>query len=81
MASADDAQIAERASSYRATIRDALFTALAAEPGTGETEALQRANALLAAVLGLHITARSSSDPAEAAAMVDAVRTQVQGWR
>lgn len=82
MASAsDDPQIAERAVAYRATIRTALLDALRGEPGVANTEAKLRADVLLAAVLGLHITARSTTDPSEVTGIVKALCAQVRSWR
>lgn len=79
-AAADDDEIAQRASAYRDTIRQALYAALRAEPGTTKKVAEARSQYVLAAVLGLHVTARSSADPAESAAMVDAMCVQVKSW-
>lgn len=79
-AAGDDDEIAERAATYRATIRQALFTALSSEPGTSPQLAEERSQYLLAAVLGLHVTARSSRDPVEIKAMVAAMCSQVKSW-
>lgn len=77
---AEDPQIAERASAYRGTIRRALFETLRREPSVSTAAAKRRADVLLAAVLGLHITARSTADPEEVTAMVTALCSQVRGW-
>jgi len=80
-ASGDDAAIAERASAYRATIRDALFTALRAEPKTTTRISKVRAEMLLSSVLGLHVTARSTRDAGEVERMIAAICAQVKTWK
>ncbi len=81
MASAsDDPDIGARAAAYRSTIREALNTAFAAEAGVTSAEAAQRSEAVLAGVLGLHVTARSSFDPTEVENMVAALCHQVDSW-
>ena len=75
-----DEAVAERVESYRSKIGDAFAEAI----GRSETDAAvvsARADLLLAAVLGLHITARTAGCGAAVTAMADNIARQVSEWR
>lgn len=80
-AESDDPVIAERAAAHRAKVRDALQQALERAACVDGRQAAGRARLLLAAVLGVHLVARSRGSQAELSGMIDAVRQQVAGWR
>ncbi len=76
----DDEATAARVERYRRTIHESFVTAL----GRTETDAdlvTARADLLLAAVLGLHVTARTAGPGPTASTMADNIRRQVAAWR
>ncbi len=75
---ADDPVIGRRVRAYRELIRSSLRKPLdRALP----SEAASRAELLTAAVMGVHVTARSSDRQSEVDAMVAAIRDQIARWR
>lgn len=80
MGEADDDAVDERVRTYRSMIFDALHTAVSrSEPNVAL--ATDRANVLLAAVLGLHLTARTAAATGEVPAMVIGLCHQIDEWR
>lgn len=77
---ATDPVIAGRVQEYRAKIRRALFSALQRSPDVDDVEAGRRADMVLAAVLGLHITARSGGESSEVVNMVKGLRHEIATW-
>ncbi len=75
----DDDTIDERSRAYRGKIRAAFAQALR-RTGPPEPVVRNRANLLLAAVLGLHLTARTAEHTEEVPAMVDGICSQVADW-
>ena len=75
-----DDTIDERSRAYRAKILAAFAKALR-RTGAPEPVVTNRANLLLAAVLGLHLTARTAERTQEVPAMVDGICSQVADWR
>ena len=81
MASSEsDSQIVERIQAYRRRIRSGFVAALKGEPSLDGGDLATRADLLLAAVLGIHTTARTADDRAEIVAMIRGVVDQVQRW-
>ena len=77
MATVLDDAVAARVVEYRAKIRVALAGAL--ESSFDDTIANCRAEMLVAAVLGLHITARTGQ-PGEVEAMLEGIRAELALW-
>ncbi|MDH3293921.1 MAG: TetR/AcrR family transcriptional regulator [Acidimicrobiia bacterium] len=76
----DDDVIAERVERYRRKVGDAFAAAIArTEPDPSVVAA--RADILLAAVLGLHIAARSAGGDETVATMATHIKRQVSEWR
>lgn len=73
----DDSAIGERVTQYRAKIRESFHAPLMR---LNEDTADSRAELLTAAVLGLHVTARSSGGEDEVSAMVASIRDQLSDW-
>lgn len=76
----DDEAIADRARAYRTKILGA-FTEALRRTGQPEPIVSGRANLLLAAALGLHLTARTAEQTEEVPALVAGVCSQVADWR
>ncbi len=76
----DDAEIAKRVERYRRKIRNAFVVALRRSE-TDEDLVAARADLLLAAVLGLHITARTAGMGRTASNMAVNIGRQVSAWR
>ncbi|MDH3500440.1 MAG: hypothetical protein OEM97_09980, partial [Acidimicrobiia bacterium] len=76
----DDPKIVERVQAYRNKIRSGLTAALAQVEGLDPALAASRTELLLAAVLGLHITARSALGHPEVECMTFAVCDQIDAW-
>ncbi len=79
-AEVDDPVIADRVRDYRAKIRSALVAAIERTEHRPEL-VTARSDLLLAAVLGLHITARTAGATGEVSAMASGIQTQVAAWR
>ncbi len=76
----DDPVITERVRSYRAKIRQAMVAAIERSESDSGVVAGQ-ADLLLAAVLGLHITARTADATDEVQTMTAGIRSQIAAWR
>ncbi len=76
----EDTVIVDRVQAYRAKIRDGLTGALSRVPDLDQAQIQHRAEFLLAAVLGLHITARTALAADEVSGIVAAIRHQIAGW-
>lgn len=74
---ARDPAIGSRVQAYRNRIRSSLRRPL---EEASQAQAGPRAELLTAAVLGLHLTARSTDHKTEVHAMVLAIRTQIKQW-
>lgn len=77
-AETEDEAIVERVRKYRMKIRDGFRAALGRDGGDPELVE-QRSELLLAAVLGLHLTAKSGGED-EVVAMLAAIGGQIQSW-
>jgi len=76
--------ITKRSRTYRSRVRTALRESLARSARLGEvtSEDLEdRADLLVGLVLGLNIAARGGASDTELRHLLDAVRTQIRGWR
>lgn len=76
--------ITKRSRAYRSRVRAALRESLARAVRLGETtsEALEeRSDLLVGLTLGLNIAARGGASDTELGHLLDAVRTQIRGWR
>lgn len=76
-----DPVIITRVQAYRQKIRSGLNDALSRIPGLAGDQILLRAELLLAAVLGLHITARTATGTTEVEAIVAAICEQIAAWK
>ncbi len=77
----DDPVIVTRVQAYRQKIRTGLGDALSRIPGLTSDQIQFRAELLLAAVLGLHITARTATGPSEVEAIVTSICRQLSVWQ
>ena len=76
--------ITKRSRIYRSRVRTALKESIARAARMGETtndQLDQRADLLVGMVLGLNIAARGGASQPELGRLLNAVRTQVRGWR
>ena len=76
----DDERILERVQAYRDKIRTGMATALSGVADLDDATRRTRSELLLAAVLGLHVTARTARGPAEVDAMAAAICAQIDAW-
>jgi TetR/AcrR family transcriptional repressor of nem operon len=75
-----DPVLLERMTAYRRKIRSGMTMALGRVEGLLEADRTAQSEMLTAAVLGLHVTARCSVDPAEVKAMVAGIDRQIVAW-
>lgn len=77
---AADPVVLERMTAYRRKIRAGISMALERVEGLNEADRRARAEILVAAVLGLHVTVRCSGDAEEVAGMVAGIDRQIEAW-
>ena len=80
MGEADDAEVDTRVRTYRSMVFEALRNAVGRSESDSDIAA-DRANVLLAAVLGLHLTARTAATTGEVQVMVAGLCRQLDEWR
>ena len=75
-----DPVLLERMTAYRRKIRAGITMALDRVDRLSAADRAAQIEVLTAGVLGLHVTARCSADPAEVRAMVAGIDRQIESW-
>ena len=75
-----DPVLLERMTAYRRKIRAGITMALDRVDRLSAADRAAQIEVLTAGVLGLHVTARCSTDPAEVRAMVAGIDRQIESW-